>query len=641
MNSVGSLIRKILFSALIGMLLIAMAMWGVTDAFTPNTRDAAMMVGKNKVKLRDFNRQFQRELNDRNREASERLTTKEAFNRGLHRDIASRNVIAEIIKIDADRLGLDVNRKDARKYAEDLDLFNNEITGKFDMQVLVSRLMQNRSVGGQKDFERDVYNTLRHEQVVGALLSGIEAPSIFGEQLYKFNAEQRRMNVMTVTKDAVAEPADPGDEALKTYITDNPRGFTAPEYRQFTLLRLEIADILPDAEVTEDDIKTEFDRQIETGEIGSVETRSLVQLVSKTKDAADLATAALNAGRSIDDVASEFGLPAPEIYSDIIASATADSVVGEEGFKIANGKAATVAGTFGTFYSVLVTKVTPAVVPDLGAVRADIIAALKQNIAESKIYDLQSKIQNSIAEGTALEQVGAEYGVSVASYDFVSRLGEDESGTALDGNENWPGIVGADTVLTEIFTTDQEGYAGDVFTTAAKGFAAVRVDKIKPSQERPFDEIRAQALAAWRLGEIDTALGALIREKTAEAKDGKTLAAIAEEIGAGASMTSVTMLRSSPPRDFSPQLLVRMFGAAPGETVQGKAVNNLDRVIANIEEIIPNEDLLAGAVAGAIKGEVANRLNADISEAYHRAMTTRFKPQTFEDNIAKDLGITN
>ena len=75
-KSLSGMAKTVLLGVIVFLVLISMAIWGVEDAFTPSSRDAAAMVGKDKVRVTDFDREFRNRLRDENRERSERITTK-------------------------------------------------------------------------------------------------------------------------------------------------------------------------------------------------------------------------------------------------------------------------------------------------------------------------------------------------------------------------------------------------------------------------------------------------------------------------------------------------------------------------------------------------------------------------------------
>ena len=247
--------KAAVMAILIGLLLISLAIWGVSDAFTPNSSDAAVMVGKEKVKLTKFYNAFQSKLREENEKLPERLTSEQWVGRGLHRTVANQMATDTLIRIDADNLGLDINQADARRYVEEIGVFNNAITGKYDetkVREILGRLNRNMSV---KEFEADIYDQMRNQQAIGTLLSGIVAPQEFADQRYKFMTEQRKVKLLELTRAAVTKPADPTEDELKAYVEDNIGRYTAPEYRRFTLIWLDPVSILPDMTASEEEIK--------------------------------------------------------------------------------------------------------------------------------------------------------------------------------------------------------------------------------------------------------------------------------------------------------------------------------------------------------------------------------------------------
>jgi len=64
-ESIGGKIRNVLVGILIGMLVLAFAVWGVNDMFTPGARNAVATVGDAEVSIDDFDTRFRRELESR------------------------------------------------------------------------------------------------------------------------------------------------------------------------------------------------------------------------------------------------------------------------------------------------------------------------------------------------------------------------------------------------------------------------------------------------------------------------------------------------------------------------------------------------------------------------------------------------
>ncbi len=638
-GSVKKTILGFLFGVLVVMLLAGLSMFGVTDAFISQSKNAAATVGKEQVSLQAFNNFFQRRLGEINKEAPERLTTKQAYQRGLHSQVLNTLITEQLIQIDADDLGVAVNDRDAIEFIEGLEVFNNEITGKLDKNKILevlSRIDRNKS---PKELEQDVHKEIRREQTLASIQAGLVAPTIFANQQYKFMTEQRMVKLLRLNRDAIPVPADPSDEELKAFIEASPAGYIAPEYRRFTLLRMEIENVLPDIEVSEEEIKKHFDYKVKVGQLGTAETRSYQQFVAKDKEQADKITAALNAGKDIRAVIAEFSLDAPLVYENVLPGASSDPTAGEAAYKMDKNTAQTVASSFGGWFSVLVTDITPRTVPDMETERASLIDEIQTNKAKQVLYDASQTIQDGISEDSmTLEEAGLASGVSVASFDYMSRLGQTEDGQKLEGLPNIAGVATDDLILKEIFLADP-GFDGDVFETSKGGIAAVRVDEIKDSAPRPFADVREQALAAWHLKKADEALATLSEDLVVRAQAGESLEDLAKEIGKGAEVSEVQMIRAARTPGLGSQVMVRLFEARQGQIVRGTADNGLDRIIGQVLTITPNADAIIPGIVDTLSTQAAEAISTDIQSAYHAALLAENPAQTMTANIEKTLGL--
>ena len=236
-ESIGGKIRNVMVGVLIGLLVVAFAVWGVNDVFTQRAGNSVLTIGDTKISTQEFENAFERELQTLNRDQGSSITNQQAYTRGMHNRVLQTLMTDAVIGIDADALGVGVNRRVARNVVKEIQSFQNELTGEFSEEKLNSLLAQNRITRNQ--FEDDIFRSLRRQQTVPAIIGGLEAPSEFATQRYNFITEQRKAKILTLAKDAVAEPAEPTEEELRKYVDINGAKYTAPEYRRLTMLRLE------------------------------------------------------------------------------------------------------------------------------------------------------------------------------------------------------------------------------------------------------------------------------------------------------------------------------------------------------------------------------------------------------------------
>jgi len=259
-QSIGSRIRNLMVGILIGLLVIGFAIWGINDVFSPQSSRAVASVGKTEVLADNFERAFKRELEVMARQEGKSLSHQEAYTQGIHSRVLGGLIQQSVISVDADELGIGVNRRLAKAEVADLPVFKDELTGEFSEQKYESILAQNRIT--RAEFEDDVYRELRRSQTVPAIIGGVEAPADYATQRYKFLTEQRKASILTLNRDVVATPDEPSDEVLKSFIASRPNAFTAPEYRQVTMIRLENFDLTPDITVDDESLRGAFDYKV-------------------------------------------------------------------------------------------------------------------------------------------------------------------------------------------------------------------------------------------------------------------------------------------------------------------------------------------------------------------------------------------
>ena len=176
-QSIGGKIRGAFVAVLVGLLVLAFAVWGVNDIFVPGVRNAVISVGDASVPTRDFNRDLQSRLREIAAQRGEGLTNEEAYQQGVHRDLLSQYQVQLAIEKDAQDLGVGVNRADAKAYIEAIPAFRSEITQKFDRTKLEQALAQSRNGYSIKKFEEDILRDLRRVQTIEAIVGGIQAPA--------------------------------------------------------------------------------------------------------------------------------------------------------------------------------------------------------------------------------------------------------------------------------------------------------------------------------------------------------------------------------------------------------------------------------------------------------------------------------
>lgn len=637
-QSIGSKIQGVLVGILIALLVLAFAVWGINDVFSPNSKNAVISLGGNDVTTAEFDSAFRQELQVLAQNEGRQLPHQEAYDRGVHRQVLQRLMTSKIIEIDADDLGIGVNTRSAIDYVSEIEAFKDELTGKFSESKMEEILARQRPPISREQYEKSLIKDLRLQQTIPAINGGVVAPLEFAQQRYQYLTEQRRASVLTSDQRAVDEPPLPTDEELKTYISENPIRFTAPEYRRVTFIRLETSDITPDLEVSDVELEEFFQLKVDLGELGSSESRSVVQITATNEETARRAADRLGNGEDAADVAALLNLIEPTVYEDVAEDAILDPETGKAAYAMAEGESKAILGSLGNWYAVSVTKVTPAVKPDLETIREDLTAELLESKAQEKLFEITPKIEDILDEGGTIEEAAAAAGVTFASIDYIDRSGTTRDGKKLSGFETRPGIAEDETLMTEIFTNDV-GYPTDLFQTSSEGWAALRVDDMIDSKVRDFEDVREQAAGYWTQERTNEALDDLMLDLNNRAKDGETLESLQAELGDIATLEDVFLLRSSRSEKTGQRLTVALLDAAVGDIERGPGPSLMTRQIAVLTDIIESKDGLAGQYADLLQDQATAAILSDLNNAYQQAVISENPIQEFPDKVKRTLGL--
>ncbi len=637
-QSIGAKIRSGFVGILVGLLVLAFAVWGVNDIFVPGVRNAVVSVGDESVSTRDFQRDLQSRLREIAVQRGEGLTNEQAYQQGIHRELIGQYQLRLAIEKDADDLGIGVNRQDAKQYIESFPAFKSSVTGEFDRDKLVQAIGGLNNGYSIKAFEEDTLRDLRREQTTEAIVGGIQAPSGFATRYFDYVSEQRKATILTLNKGAVPAPDAPDDETLQAYIDGNAVRYTAPEYRKVTMIRLEPQYFLPDLEVTEDEVRAEFDRRVARGDLGTQATRDVIILAASDETTAQQAADRLMAGEAPELVAGALGLVAPDSYDDIEKDTLIDSATDEIAFNLEEGQAAAGLNSLGGWEAIYVPEVTPGTSPVFASLEREIRQEIGLDKAKEKIFDLQDLIDPMTFENRTLEEIAEELDLPMESYDFIDRSGSTQDGLRLAGSTNIPGIAADDTLLREIFTADI-GLDSQIFETVHEGAVLFRVVDIIDSQVRPLEDVRDSVIAAWTSEQIQDALNERGIALAGEIGEGRTLEDLSEELGTAATLEERGISRANPPRDIDGQIVVDLLTGAPGEISRGAGVQPETYTIARLDTITPNSDGLAGEILDVVQRNISSEISLDIQNAYRLAILKEHELREYPDQVTTVMGI--
>ena len=607
-NSVNTLTAKIL----LGLLVISFAVWGVADVFTGQTNTTVAEVGEGEVESQRFALALSDQMQNLQRQTGQRVSLSDAREMGLHQVVLAQLTTREALAQEARGFGLSASDDDIRRVISESAAFQGP-GGTFDRESYEYRI---RSRGlSIADFEEDIRTDLARETLLQAIGAGTSAPRALTEALHQFRNEQRRMDYILLTPGSADDPGEPDEAALTAFHQENADRFTAPEYRRVGVVWLTAEALAEELKIPEEQVREAYETRREAGEFTSPATRTLEQLLFDDEDAARAARDRLGDDLNFKDLAKEQDKTAADIALGTVVSDELPADLAGPAF------AATEAGVLDPIRTAFgwtllnVVALTEETETPLAELEEGIRRDLAQNEARDLILGEMVAVDDELAGGAPVK-AAAE--LTAARYVLLDAV--DETGRTPAGRLN-AGVPAISGVLATAFATEP-GVDPVIVEADGGGFYAVQVEEITTSALRPLEDVRADAITAWkreqRVGQLEE-IAASYRQRL---EDGETLEALAEAEEHRIA-TAGPMLRNQRAANLSQAMRDTMFRAEQGDVLTGTNVDETGYIVGVLAEIVTEDSEALQAAIDTETERYASALSGDVVQSYTRTVQAR------------------
>jgi peptidyl-prolyl cis-trans isomerase D len=483
-SKTAGVVVKVLFIVLVG----SFAIWGIGDyTFLRRTEQVAIRVGDTKITPEQLSIEYRREV-DRLRRSFGQFDLELARQIGLMDQVVDRMVRDTLFQKEAARLGIVVSDDVIRARIAANPAFHG-FTGGFDRNVFQRVLYENGY--NEAQYVQLLRQELVRSAIVDAVTGGSRAPETLVDRLYRHRNERRVGETVFVPNNSIQVAGEPDDIQLKSVYDDNPERFSDPEFRALTVLRIGTDELVPTIQVTDQQLKEEFDSRI--AEFRVPEKRNIEQMLFPTEEAAKAAAAKVAAGTPFTDVAREDAKQTPDqtelpdVQKQDLVPELADAVFAlPEG-----GVTPPIKSSFG-WHITRVAKIQPAKEPTLDEVKDKLRADLVHKLASNGAYDTAVKAEDALGSGSTLAEAAAKVGLNVVKVAAVNARGQNPKG------ETELVIADSPDALQAAFQTPQGQDSQLVEARGGGTYFLIHVDGVTPPRVKPIDEVRPQLISLWK-----------------------------------------------------------------------------------------------------------------------------------------------
>lgn len=598
-NAASGFVAKIF----LGILVISFAVWGASSAFVGGVGGDAVKVGSTRVSPEEYRLAYQNRLNSLERQLNQRLTRDQAKALGIDKAVLEQMISGAVLDENAKSMGLGVSQETlAAEIGADPTFRDGN--GRFSRERL-TRLL--RSIGmSEEAYVQNQKASATRRQFVDGVTAGVAMPDAFFDAFSQYQSERRVFDYVIIDKTHLPAPAEPTPDQLKAYYDANKSSYVAPEYRKLVVVRLMPEDLAKPEDVSEEELANEYNATKQ--KYGQPEQRKIEQLTFGDAAAAKAAADRLAAGESFETIMTEQGKTAADIdLGKLQKSQIPDQAIANAAFSLPlNTPSGVVDGVFGPVI-LRVTEIQPESVKPLADVGDEIRKSLALRHAADEVYKIHDQLEDERAAGESLADAAKKVGLTPLTIEQVDASGKAPDGTPVGD------IPESAKVLNEAFQTD-EGVEADPVSIGTEGFVWYEVEGITPDRQKPLEEVREAALAAYMESETarkiaETAVS--IRDRVAK---GEELSAVVTELlsggEAGAAPTieqSAEMTRNDTGRDLSKTAVTAGFSSPLGDVVVTDGPQVPQKMVMKIAQVLDGTDIPVGP-------ELRERLDGQLSD---------------------------
>lgn len=549
-------VAKVLLALLIG----SFAIWGINDAIVGLGADTAVAeVGDTEIEASRFQQAYTRQLQALTRQFGTAIDAETAYSLGLPQQVLAQLIRDAALADVADSLGVGISDEAlARAIAEDPTL-RPEGAETFNRAYFNQLLRDNNLTEEAYVADRRVEEARR--QVTEALVGGATTPTALLEALNRYRSDIRAVDYVVLERSAVEPVPAPTEEQLATWFEANKAGFQAPEYR-----KIEVISVTPDAladpsAVDDETVRAQYERS--KAAYGTPERRRIEQILFPSIDEAQAAAAAITAGSTFEAVAAEQGLSPSDIDLGLVErSDIIDPAVAEAAFTLQEGDVSPpIAARFGGAL-VRVAEIQPESVRAFEEVANEIRREIALRNADALVLDAYDEIEDARAGGATLREIAERFKLPLRTVEV------DETGQTPTG-ETVTDLPARERILAEAFESEV-GVENDPVQVDRRGYAWFDVTGVTPVRDRELSEVRDEVVSAWTETEAQELLAARADEIAEAVRGGKPLSEVAAD--AGLAVRSVENLtRNASPPEIGPAAVEAAYGGPEGHVATTEA----------------------------------------------------------------------
>ncbi len=598
---------------LISLLVLSFAVWGIGDRLNFGAGNATTVatVGEQEIGRQAYVNEVQRQVSRLRRVLGNNVTEDQIRAMGVNQRVLE-NMIRQAVLIEGARdMGLIVSEDTLAREIRTDSRFRGA-GGEFS-RARFDRILYDNGYG-ESTFVNQFRADLIRSQLLSGIVNGQTAPKSMAKAIHAYRMERRIADVVSIPNRNLVVIARPTGGELAKYHKDNAPRFTAPEYRNFSLVRLQIEDVLDEVSVAEDKLRDAYQDRL--NEFTVPELRTIKQILLGTEADAQKAHAALSSGGPFNKVAADIAKMDPDSteLGELSRRQLPVPALADAAFALALSSVSQPIQSDLGWHILKVTKISPLKVRNFEEVRDQLQKEMAAELAVDVLFKLANNFEDALGGGDTLSEAARRLNFKVSRFTGINRAGTRELGKP---------VAGLDPEALRVAFETEENYDSPLISAGESGYFVVHLDKVTPPALRPLDKVRSQVRDALLTEKRAEMAGKRAETLVKDIEAGKSLADVVKSFGA-TRWTSKAFTRTGDglERRLPGAVVAQIFAGRRGQAVTaGAGEDQVIAVLTNIERANPLADKEGAA---QIRAQLNQGIGGDLTAQLAAALRSRF-----------------
>jgi peptidyl-prolyl cis-trans isomerase D len=595
------MLRKAAVAVMFGILIVAFAIsMGGNNYFDRYAHPSVAKVGSIDITPQQYERVYQRTLDNLSARSGQRITSNQAKTLGLPQQVLQGLIQESALDYEANKLGLGLSPEGLRQNLTGTESFQDN--GKFSPEKYQQFLQR---IGySAPGFEQEFRGDLIRRQIQAIFMTSGVAPKPLLDAFNRYLNEERVITYFTLAPAAAGEIAAPSEEALKTFYEERKTQFMAPEFRKVSVLAITPQTVASRIDVPEEEVKAKYDAN--PANYAVPEKRKIELIPFKSKEAAEAAEREISGGKDFAEVAKAAGFQQGDIdlgdvsKKELGEKFDANKAILDTAFGLKKGEVSQPVNGPLSWVILRVDEIAPGKEEGFDAVKAGIRESILKAKGATDASKLTKQFEDERASGLPLQDIAKKLNLPAGEVTI------DRRGNGPDGKLVQIASVPADTLAGAAFKSEP-GVENEALRVPGGGYAWYDVEDIVKARQKPFDEVKADVEASWRKDQIRTKLAEKARDLMNRISHGEAMADAAKSVGAEVKTTQ-PVKRAGSEADIAAPAISQAFSLPENTASSALGKDGESRLVFEVTKVIapgPLNAMQAKNMEQKLSGQIA------------------------------------